>query len=40
MPMIVSPTAIDAAMTAFSVAITLASSRKIARPRKPSVRIS
>ena len=40
LPMIVSPAAIDAAMTAFSVAITLASSRKIARPRSPSVRIS
>jgi hypothetical protein len=38
--MIVSPAAIEAAMTAFSVAITLASSRKIERPRKPSVRMS
>ena len=40
LPITVSPCASTAAMTAFSVAITLASSRKMRLPRSPSVRIS
>jgi hypothetical protein len=40
LPIVVSPGARTAAITAFSVAITLASSRKIVAPRSPSVAIS
>ena len=39
-PIVVSPGVRTAAITAFSVAITLASSRKISAPRSPSVCIS
>ena len=40
LPITVSPSASTAAMTAFSVAMTLASSRKIRLPRRPFVCIS
>ncbi len=40
LPMTVSPCVSTAAITAFSVAMTLASSRKIGLPRSPSVRMS
>ena len=40
LPITVSPGVSTAAMTVFSVAITLASSRKIFLPRRPAVRSS